>query len=72
MMSGFRVLVVDDYVSFCESLRGYFTAEEKIAAVDTAFDGRDALDKLKANKYDILLLDLIMPHVDGLGVLEQM
>lgn len=72
MMSGFRVLVVDDNVSFCESLRGYFTAEEKIAAVDTAFDGRDALDKLKANKYDILLLDLIMPHVDGLGVLEQM
>ena len=71
-MSHFRVLIVDDNGSFVESVRGYFTAEESIGAVDAAFDGREALEKLKATKYDILLLDLIMPHVDGLGVLEQL
>lgn len=71
-MSHLRVLIVDDNVSFTESLRGYFSAEESISTVDAAFDGREALEKLKTAKYDILLLDLIMPHVDGLGVLEQL
>ena len=71
-MSNFHVLIVDDNVSFTDSLRGYFSADEHIGLVDTAFDGREALEKLKTNKYDILLLDLIMPHVDGLGVLEQL
>lgn len=70
-MSHYRVLIVDDNVSFVESVRAYFTASESIGSVDTAFDGREALDKLRQVKYDILLLDLIMPHVDGLGVLEQ-
>jgi two-component system response regulator (stage 0 sporulation protein A) len=71
-MSTYRVLIVDDNVSFTEQLRGYFSADEKIGTVDTAFDGREALDKLKTGRYDILLLDLIMPHIDGLGVLEQL
>ena len=71
-MSNFHVLIVDDNVSFADSLRGYFSADEHIGTVDTAFDGREALEKLKTTKYDILLLDLIMPHVDGLGVLEQL
>lgn len=71
-MSSYRVLIADDNVGFTESLRGYFAAEDKIASVDTALDGREALDKLRQARYDILMLDLIMPHVDGIGVLEQM
>ncbi len=71
-MANLRVLIVDDNVSFAESLRGYFSAEEGVSTVDAAYDGREALEKLKAAHYDILLLDLIMPHVDGLGVLEQL
>lgn len=71
-MSNLRVLVVDDNLAFAETVRNYFSAEEKIAAVDMALDGREALDKLRQARYDILLLDLIMPHIDGLGVLEQM
>ena len=71
-MSHYRVLIVDDNVSYAESLRGYFTAGEHISQADVAFDGHEAIEKLKSTKYDILLLDLIMPHVDGLGVLEQL
>lgn len=71
-MSHLRVLIVDDNVGFAEQLRGYFAAEEKIASVDMALDGREALDKLRQARYDIMLLDLIMPHIDGLGVLEQL
>ena len=71
-MAQYRVLIVDDNTSFTESVRGYFTAEESISQVDAAADGREALELMKANRYDILLLDLIMPHIDGLGVLEQL
>lgn len=71
-MSDLRVLIVDDNVSFLESMRSCFAAKEQVSAVETAADGREALEKLRTGKYDILLLDLIMPHVDGLGVLEQL
>ena len=71
-MSDFRVLIVDDNVSFLESMRSCFASQEQVSAVETAVDGREALEKLRTGKYDILLLDLIMPHVDGLGVLEQL
>ncbi len=71
-MSNYRVLIVDDNVSYAESLRSYFSAGESIGQVDVAYDGHEALDKLKSMRYDIILLDLIMPHVDGLGVLEQL
>ena len=71
-MSDIRVLIVDDNVSFLESMRSCFAAKEQVSAVETAADGREALEKLRTGKYDILLLDLIMPHVDGLGVLEQL
>ena len=71
-MSDFRVLIVDDNVSFLESMRSCFASQEQVSAVETAVDGREALEKLRTGKYVILLLDLIMPHVDGLGVLEQL
>lgn len=71
-MADFRVLIVDDNTSYLETMSGYFSAQERIEAVDTAADGREALDKLRAGRYDLLLLDLIMPHIDGLGVLEQL
>ena len=71
-MSDLRVLIVDDNVSFLESMRSCFAAKEQLSGVAPAADGREALEKLRTGKYDILLLDLIMPHVDGLGVLEQL
>ncbi len=71
-MSKYRILIVDDNQSFAESVRARFSSHEQVLAADMAFDGRDALEKLKKARYDILLLDLIMPHVDGLGVLEQL
>lgn len=71
-MSKFRVLIVDDNLSFAESIRAHFASSEHVLSADIAPDGREALDKLKSGRYDILLLDLIMPNVDGLGVLEQL
>lgn len=40
--------------------------------VDTATDGQEALDKLEAGEYDMVLLDLMLPKVDGFEVLEKL
>jgi DNA-binding response OmpR family regulator len=40
--------------------------------VDTALDGQEALEKLQKNNYDIILLDLMLPKVDGFEVLEKL
>lgn len=40
--------------------------------VGTAFDGQEALDTLSREKYDLILLDLLMPRVDGFGVLSEL
>ena len=39
--------------------------------VDCAYDGEEAVEKAKANKYDIILLDLMLPKMDGLEVCQQ-
>ena len=39
-------------------------------AVDEAKDGKEALEKLTAGGYDLVLLDIIMPFIDGLGILQ--
>lgn len=38
--------------------------------VDTAADGKEALDKISAGKFDLILLDIMMPKIDGIGVLD--
>ncbi len=65
-----RVLVVDDDESIREllamTLRGYSLH------VDEARNGREALELAEANPYSVILLDLLMPEVDGFVVLERL
>ena len=46
--------------------------EEEGYSVTVAFNGRQGLDLLKAHEYDIVLLDLMIPEIDGLKVLRNM
>lgn len=48
------------------------TAQECIQQVDCVIDGFEALNALRSNRYDALITELIMPRVDGFGVLEQL
>lgn len=70
-MSKFKVLLVDDNVQFAEMMKGYLMAQDRIEQVDLAADGKEAMALLKDRKYDVMTLDLIMPNMDGLSVLEQ-
>jgi len=65
-----QILVVDDDLDLLEELT-HVLQEEKYK-VDTAADGEQALDKLFEHLYDIVLLDIMLPKIDGLTVLKEM
>lgn len=65
-----RVLVVEDSDSLRESLRSGLAREG--FAVDVAADGRVGLSQARSNPYDVLVLDLMLPELDGMQVLEQL
>ena len=63
-----RVLIVDDDAM----VRGILSAalRQRSLDIDTASDGREAIDLLRENHYAVVLLDLLMPDVNGFGVLD--
>lgn len=65
-----KMLCVDDNLELRNNLKEQFTNED--FEVDTAEDGVIALEKLKANQYDIVLLDMKMPRMDGITVLREL
>jgi two-component system chemotaxis response regulator CheB len=67
-----QVLVVDDSAFARKVLRQVLSGSPGITVVDTARDGLDALEKIAALKPDVVTLDLVMPHLDGLGVLRSL
>ncbi|HKO54754.1 MAG TPA: response regulator [Thermoanaerobaculia bacterium] len=65
-----HVLVVDDDPTVRDILSAAFRMQA--LEVDVAADGREALDLLAERRYTVIVLDLIMPNVDGFGVLDGM
>ena len=65
-----RILVVDDELSIRESLSGWL--KQGGYQVDTAADGLTALARSKENYYDIMLIDVKMPEMDGLSLLRKL
>ena len=63
-----RVLLVDDDKQILNSLRVYLELENY--EVFTASNGQEALEKVTGNKPEILVLDIMMPEMDGFEVLE--
>ena len=67
-----KILVADDNKEFASTLVSYLSKDEAIEVVAVARDGEEAVEKIVNAKPDIALLDVIMPHLDGLGVLERL
>lgn len=65
-----RVLVVDDSAFARKVLRLSLDADPRIEVVGTAHDGLEALEKIALLNPDVVTLDLMMPNLDGLGVLK--
>lgn len=67
-----KVLVCDDNRNFTSVVCNYLASQNDVEAVDVAVNGKEAYDKIINNNPDIVLLDLVMPELDGLGLMEKL
>ncbi len=68
-MAAKRALVVDDEKLIVKGIR--FSLEQDDMQVDCAYDGEEAVELAKANRYDIILLDVMLPKLTGFEVCQQ-
>lgn len=69
-MKRIKIGIADDNKDFCDILSDFFQDKENIEIAFIANDGLKAVDAIKEHLPEVLVLDMIMPHLDGLGVLE--
>jgi DNA-binding NarL/FixJ family response regulator len=65
-----KVMIADDHPIVREGLRKLLTLEDDIDVVGDAADGRELVEKAEVLQPDVILLDLRMPNLDGLGALQ--
>jgi len=71
-MDQIRVLITDDNDEIRAALREFLTSQEDITVAGECRNGIEALQFLQDHSVDVMLLDIIMPQMDGYGVLEQL
>lgn len=69
-MEKISVCLVDDNMELIQLMEEFFKDEEDIEVIGKAFNGKEALEMLDDLDPDVLILDIIMPHTDGLAVLN--
>ena len=70
-MSKIKIAIADDNKDFCDILYEVLGEEKDIEISWTANDGRKVLEEIQKETPDVLILDNIMPYIDGFEVLEQ-
>ncbi len=64
-----KILIAEDEISIANALKVMLTKNKYI--VDVVYNGKDALDYITHSSYDVLVLDIMMPEMDGLTVLKE-
>ncbi|WP_279380156.1 response regulator transcription factor [Sporosalibacterium faouarense] len=64
-----KILIVDDEALLVKGLK--YSLEQDGYDIDTAFDGNEALEKAQNTKYELIILDLMLPGIDGLEVCQK-
>jgi two-component system response regulator (stage 0 sporulation protein A) len=72
MLKKIKVCLVDDNRELIGLLEDYLSVQEDIEVIGVAYNGQECLNLLEDKDSDVLVLDIIMPHLDGLAVLEKM
>jgi two-component system, NarL family, response regulator LiaR len=70
MAEPIRVLLVDDHAVVREGLRAFLELQEGIEVAGEAEDGREALAEAARLRPDVILMDLVMPELDGIGAMR--
>lgn len=71
MSNKIKIVVADDNRSLCQLLQDHLQSQEDIQVVGLAYNGVEAWEMIQAQEPDLVILDLVMPSLDGLGVLER-
>ncbi|MBP3655938.1 MAG: sporulation transcription factor Spo0A [Clostridia bacterium] len=71
-MDTVRVVVADDHAQLREMVAQFLGAQEGLEVVGTAADGVECVRLVQQEEPDVLVCDMIMPHMDGYGVLERL
>lgn len=69
-LESIKILLADDNREFTDMMQEWIDAQDDMTVTGLAYNGNDVLDLIQEETPDILILDIIMPHLDGLGVLE--
>ena len=72
MKEKITILIADDNPDFSQTLARYIEKQEDMEVIGMAKDGLEAVDMIANTIPDIALIDIIMPHLDGIGVLEKL
>ena len=67
-----RVLVVDDHAVVREGLRTFLELQDGIAVIGEAADGEEAVRQAEALRPDVIVMDLVMPRLDGVGAMREL
>ena len=65
-----KVLIADDHLVVREGLKEIVNKLDEVSVVETAGDGREALKKIEKASYDLVILDISMPGLSGLDILQ--
>ena len=68
-MKKIKLMVIDDNEEFIANVKESYFGDEEVEVIGSAQDGLDAIHKIETFNPDVVILDLIMPEVDGFGVL---
>ena len=71
-MEKIKVLVVDDDEKYAKALSEHISIQEDITSVGIALDGEEAYAMIEDTKPEAVVLDIILPKLDGLGVLRRL
>lgn len=72
MKEKIKIFIADDNYDFVSTLTTYLSKDEDLEIIGTAKDGLEAVEKIPILKPDVVLLDVIMLNLDGIGVLEKL
>lgn len=64
-----KILLIDDEESICTAMENYLLEIEPFD-IDKAFDGKEALNKIKNNRYDLIISDIYLPEINGIDLVK--
>lgn len=72
MTEKIKIIIADDNKVFCENLQQHLNEQDDMEVIAVASNGIEALDFVDKDEPDMLIMELVMPHLDGIGVLAKL